>query len=240
MSALPSPLSFRRGVALRAGVRLMLFAATATAVSAAELKRRVLVLPFDNTLKNKNYNWMSDSIAQNLKDDLLKSERFEVLDVTLLRKIDPNMKFQNLDAKNASAVAARLNCEVAVVGRFSVRKEGKKEIVTFEADGVDALETQTVVVKNGTVLAVEAFEGTNEAVKRGGALGRGGATMVKVSKPNQDMRFDVPVVGPDTIRTAASAGVDLITVEAGMTLLLGREEVLKLCADLKVSVIAIG
>ena len=99
---------------------------------------------------------------------------------------------------------------------------------------------QTVVVKNGTVLAVEAFEGTNEAVKRGGALGRGGATMVKVSKPNQDMRFDVPVVGPDTIRTAASAGVDLITVEAGMTLLLGREEVLKLCADLKVSVIAIG
>jgi hypothetical protein len=99
---------------------------------------------------------------------------------------------------------------------------------------------QTVVVKNGTVLAVEAFEGTNEAVKRGGALGRGGATMVKVSKPNQDMRFDVPVVGPDTIRTAASAGVDLITVEAGMTLLLGREEVLRLCADLKVSVIAIG
>jgi TolB-like protein len=148
MSALPSPLSFRRGVALRAGVRLMLFAATATAVSAAELKRRVLVLPFDNTLKNKNYNWMSDSIAQNLKDDLLKSERFEVLDVTLLRKIDPNMKFQNLDAKNASAVAARLNCEVAVVGRFSVRKDGKKEIVTFEADGVDALEAQTVVVKN--------------------------------------------------------------------------------------------
>jgi DUF1009 family protein len=61
-----------------------------------------------------------------------------------------------------------------------------------------------VVVKNGTVLAVEAFEGTNEAVKRGGALGRGGATMVKVSKPNQDMRFDVPVVGPDTIRTAAA------------------------------------
>lgn len=68
---------------------------------------------------------------------------------------------------------------------------------------------QTVIVKNGTVLAVEAFEGTNEAVKRGGALGRGGATMVKVSKPNQDMRFDVPVIGPDTVRNAAAAGVDL-------------------------------
>ena len=99
---------------------------------------------------------------------------------------------------------------------------------------------QTVVVKNGTVLAVEAFEGTNEAVKRGGALGRGGATMVKVSKPNQDMRFDVPVVGPETIRTAAGAGVDLIAVEGGKTLLLGRDEVFRLCTELKVSVIALA
>ncbi|MFM7605554.1 MAG: LpxI family protein [Prosthecobacter sp.] len=99
---------------------------------------------------------------------------------------------------------------------------------------------QTVVVKNGTVLAVEAFEGTNEAVKRGGALGRGGATMVKVSKPNHDMRFDVPVVGPETIRTAAGAGVDLVAVEANKTLLLGRDEVLKLCGELRVSVIAVS
>jgi DUF1009 family protein len=99
---------------------------------------------------------------------------------------------------------------------------------------------QTVVVKNGTVLAVEAFEGTNDAVKRGGALGRGGATMVKVSKPNHDMRFDVPVVGPETIRTAAGAGVDLVAVEANKTLLLGRDEVLKICGELRVSVIAVS
>ena len=99
---------------------------------------------------------------------------------------------------------------------------------------------QTVVDKNGTVLAVEAFEGTNEAVKRGGALGRGGATMVKVSKPNHDMRFDVPVVGPETIRTAAGAGVDLVAVEANKTLLLGRDEVLKICGELRVSVIAVS
>lgn len=98
---------------------------------------------------------------------------------------------------------------------------------------------QTVVVKNGTVLAVEAFEGTNEAVKRGGAMGRGGATMVKVSKPNQDMRFDVPVIGPDTVRTAAAAGVDLIAVESGKTLLLGLEELQQECQQRKVSVIAL-
>lgn len=99
---------------------------------------------------------------------------------------------------------------------------------------------QTVVVKNGTVLAVEAFEGTNEAVRRGGAMGRGGATMVKVSKPGQDMRFDVPVVGPDTVRNAAEAGVDVIAIEAGKTLLLGREELEGECQVRKVSLIALA
>jgi DUF1009 family protein len=98
---------------------------------------------------------------------------------------------------------------------------------------------QTVVVKNGTVLAVEAFEGTNETVKRGGLLGRGGATLVKVSKPNQDMRFDVPVLGPDTIRTAAEAGVDVIALEAGKTLLLGIEEVRLECQTRKIALIAL-
>ncbi len=97
---------------------------------------------------------------------------------------------------------------------------------------------QTVVVKNGTVLAVEAFEGTNECVKRGGSLGRGGATMVKVSKPNQDMRFDVPVVGPETITNAAASGVDVIAVEAGKTIVLARDEVDKLCLTQKVSLVA--
>lgn len=99
---------------------------------------------------------------------------------------------------------------------------------------------QTVVVKKGTVLAVEAFEGTNEAIKRGGALGRGGATMVKVSKPNQDMRFDVPVVGPETIQTAAEAEVDVIAVEAGRTLILGMDEVVSRCERLKVTLLALG
>lgn len=99
---------------------------------------------------------------------------------------------------------------------------------------------QTVVVKKGTVLAVEAFEGTNEAVKRGGALGKGEAMMVKVSKPRQDLRFDVPVVGPATIETAAAAGVNAIVIEAGKTLLLGKEEVMKLCGDKGVTIFAKG
>lgn len=97
---------------------------------------------------------------------------------------------------------------------------------------------QTVVVKKGTVLAVEAFEGTNEAIKRGGSLGKGEAMMVKVSKPNQDFRFDVPVVGPATIEIATEAGVNAIIVEADCTLLLGKEEVVRLCDQHGVTVMA--
>jgi len=98
---------------------------------------------------------------------------------------------------------------------------------------------QTVVVKKGTVLAVEAFEGTNEAIKRGGALGRGNATMVKVAKPKQDMRFDVPVIGPETVETAAESGVDLIAIEARRTLVLAMDEVTACCERLKVTLIAL-
>ncbi len=88
---------------------------------------------------------------------------------------------------------------------------------------------QTVVVKNGTVLAVEAFEGTNEAMRRGGKLGKGDAMMIKVSKPDQDFRFDVPVVGPATVETAADAGVAVLIIEAGKTLLLEGDRVASLC-----------
>jgi DUF1009 family protein len=97
---------------------------------------------------------------------------------------------------------------------------------------------QTVVVKNGTVLAVEAFEGTNEAMKRGGALGRKDAVVVKVSKPNQDLRFDVPVIGPETLRIAAEAKVRVIAVEAGRTLLLEKAELVASAERLGLSIVA--
>jgi UDP-2,3-diacylglucosamine hydrolase len=97
---------------------------------------------------------------------------------------------------------------------------------------------QTVIVKNGTVLAVEAFEGTNDAIKRGGALAREGAIMIKVAKPNQDMRFDVPVVGVETIKVAAEAKLRVVAVESGKTLLLERDKVVDLVQRAKISLVA--
>ncbi len=97
---------------------------------------------------------------------------------------------------------------------------------------------QTVIVKNGTVLAVEAFEGTNDAIKRGGALARKSAVMIKVAKPNQDMRFDVPVIGVETIRVAAEVKLRVIAVEAHKTLLLERDTIVDLAEREKISIVA--
>ncbi len=90
---------------------------------------------------------------------------------------------------------------------------------------------QTVVVKKGTVLAVEGFDGTDATIHRGGELGKGEAVVVKVSKPHQDMRFDVPVVGPRTLETAAAAGVTAIAMEAGRTLLLEEDLLRNLASE---------
>lgn len=95
---------------------------------------------------------------------------------------------------------------------------------------------QTVVVKTGTVLAVEAFEGTNSAIARGGELGKKEAIMVKVSKPNQDFRFDVPVIGPLTLESAHAAKLRVIGVEAGKTLLLEPEKTRELAEAKRISI----
>ncbi len=99
---------------------------------------------------------------------------------------------------------------------------------------------QSVVVRHGTVLAVEAFEGTNDCIKRGGELGRGkSCTLAKVSKPNQDFRFDVPVLGALTIEACSEAGVGVIACEAERTLILGKAEVERLCDEKKVTIVAL-
>jgi len=85
---------------------------------------------------------------------------------------------------------------------------------------------QTVVLKEGVVVAVEALEGTDAAIERGGNLARSGCVVVKVSKPQQDLRFDVPAVGVDTIKCIHAVRGAVLAVEAGKTILLERDELL--------------
>lgn len=120
-------------------------------------------------------------------------------------------------------------------------KEREAEDVTFGfgiAKQLSALDVgQTIVVKNGTVLAVEAFEGTNEAIRRGGSLGKRNTIVIKVTKPNQDMRFDIPVIGTETLKVANESKIRVIAVEADRTLLLEKPSLIDLADRHKISLV---
>ncbi|MDQ3043511.1 MAG: LpxI family protein, partial [Acidobacteriota bacterium] len=99
---------------------------------------------------------------------------------------------------------------------------------------------QTIVVRAKACVAVEAMEGTDACVKRAGELAKGKLTVVKVAKPNQDMRFDVPVVGVPTIEQMVKAGATCLCLTARKTLIFDREEMLELANRNKISIIAVG
>ena len=98
-----------------------------------------------------------------------------------------------------------------------------------------------MVVKEGTVLAVEGFEGTDKCLVRGGDLAgkSGGAVAVKVAKEDHDMRFDIPCVGPRTIETCLEHGIEVLAFEAGRTLLLEQPEVETLLRKKRFSLVAV-
>jgi DUF1009 family protein len=86
---------------------------------------------------------------------------------------------------------------------------------------------QTVVVKEGTVLSVEGFEGTDRCLQRGGELAgkKGGAVAIKVAKHNHDMRFDIPCIGLQTVQTCRNSGIEVLAIERHKTILLEKEAV---------------
>ena len=99
---------------------------------------------------------------------------------------------------------------------------------------------QTVVVNDTAVIAVEAIEGTDQCIRRAGTLcRRGGMTVVKVAKPNQDMRFDVPTIGIQTIQTMRESGARVLAIESGMTIILDEPEVLRLANKLGIAIVSV-
>lgn len=98
---------------------------------------------------------------------------------------------------------------------------------------------QTVVVKNKMILAIEAIEGTDEAIKRGCSLSKGEAVVVKVSKPDQDERFDIPTIGERTIRSLANNGGGILAFEANKTIVTNKEQLITLADKLNICLIAV-
>lgn len=98
---------------------------------------------------------------------------------------------------------------------------------------------QTIILKGGVILAVEAAEGTDAAIRRGGAMAAG-AVVVKVSRPHQDPRFDVPTIGAETVETMAAVGARALAVEAGRTIVLDREALAARAEEAAITVVAVG
>ena len=98
---------------------------------------------------------------------------------------------------------------------------------------------QTVAVKNKAIVAVEALEGTDNLILRAGRITRGGAVVVKVSKPSQDTRFDIPVIGLNTVRNLAKAKVTCLAIEAGETLFIDQEQGVGLADKQGIAIVAV-
>jgi UDP-2,3-diacylglucosamine hydrolase len=128
-------------------------------------------------------------------------------------------------------------------GVLTRRAPNKNELENIDyglqiARGIAALDLgQTIVVRSRACVAIEAMEGTDATIRRAGELAKGRLTVVKVAKPNQDMRFDVPVVGVPTIETMIAAGATCLSVTARKTLIFDREAMTALADGHKISII---
>jgi DUF1009 family protein len=98
---------------------------------------------------------------------------------------------------------------------------------------------QTVAVKEKAVIAVEALEGTDNLIRRAGLLSRGGAVIIKVSKPKQDMRFDIPVVGLNTVKNLIRAKAKCLAIEAGRTLFIDKERSVRMADSKGMAIVAV-
>lgn len=99
---------------------------------------------------------------------------------------------------------------------------------------------QTIVVSGGSVVAVEAVEGTDNAIRRGGSLCGKGGVVVKVSKPNQDMRFDIPAIGPETLKTMKESGIDVLAIEALKTNVLDHAGMISMADENDIIIAAVN
>jgi hypothetical protein len=170
-------------------------------------------------LKEKNAHTLFGAVA-----DELKKDGVELIDATpWLAPLMPQAGF---------ALGPRLSAEQQADVEFGHRIA--REISRLEIG-------QLVVVKDGTVLAVEGFEGTDQCLARGGELAgkNGGAVAVKVAKLNHDMRFDIPCIGAKTFEACAAAKIAALALEPGKTLLLERDRCVELAQKNKISVTTI-
>lgn len=162
-------------------------------------------------------------------------------DDVLLRAVADELESEGITVGDAARYLPSLIAPAGVLTTDPSREQW--DDIRFGAEMVRAVGRleigQCVVVKNRTVLAVEAIEGTDDAIRRGGRLAHGGAVVVKMAKPQQDLRFDIPAVGPTTIASMQEVDAAVLAVEAGKTLMLDKADLLEAARKAKIAVVGI-
>jgi len=163
-------------------------------------------------------------------------------DDSILRAVAQELESEGITVRESTLYLENI---VASAGNLTKRKPSKEERQDIEfgwqmAKEIGRLDIgQTVVVKDQAVLAVEAIEGTDEAIRRGGLLCGKGAVVVKVCKPQQDLRFDLPAIGTQTIKTMEQVKASCLAVEAGKTIIIDREAVVSDADRTGIAIVAI-
>jgi UDP-2,3-diacylglucosamine hydrolase len=163
-------------------------------------------------------------------------------DDTLLAALAAELLKDGIVVDEITSWASKLMAPLGVLTKKSPNEKQWKDILFGRkmAQGVGGLDIgQTVVVKNAAVISVEAIEGTDKAIRRAGELGFPNGVVVKMAKPEQDMRFDVPGVGPSTIDSMITAKARVLAVEAGKTLITNYEEMIRKADKAKILVVGI-
>jgi DUF1009 family protein len=150
-------------------------------------------------------------------------------DDSLLRAVAEELESEGITVRESTLYLDNLLAQPGVMTRRNPTREEQLDIefgwqMAKEVGRLDI--GQTIVVKDQAVLAVEAIEGTDEAIRRGGRLCGKGAVVVKICKPHQDLRFDLPAIGIQTVKSMQDVKAVCLAVEAGKTIVLDREDVL--------------
>jgi len=207
--------------------QVMLKEKLTTAVMAGQVKHKTL---FDKSIKiDPLMQKLLDTVKDKKTDSLIGAvaKRLEAAGVKLL---DSTIFLSDLLPEKG--VLTKNPLDEKILGDIEFGKEIAKSIAGLDIG-------QTVIVKDKVVLAIESIEGTDEAIKRGAKYGKEGIVVVKVSKPEQDMRFDVPIIGPETIKLLSQLKSACIAIEAKKTLVIDKEESIKLANEAGVVIVAI-
>jgi UDP-2,3-diacylglucosamine hydrolase len=209
----------------------------------AGVSRVVMAGKVDKTVLFKKFRWIRHLPDWRAIHMILRYARENRKDDTLLLAIIREYARDNIEFDSALNYCPELLVKHGFLTRRKPTPSQWRDIrfgweIAKELGRLDI--GQTAIVNDMAVIALEAIEGTDAAIRRAGTLcRRGGFTIVKVAKPQQDMRFDVPTIGVETIQTMREAGARVLAVESEMTIMLDQPEVIELADRLGIAIVSL-